>query len=314
MLLEACRAAAPMNKEQILNIVQERYRKTATRGWVNAFIGRHLDALQTCRSIPQEDTRLAVPRSQLEEHLYILQVHLAGKCAELVFNLDELDSADWEDRKIRKVIAPAAVRKEDVYHSESRRPRHMTLLACVSAAGDAITPMLITTTSIHASLWSRGLRQNEDVMVRRRTPAYSDEELFFEYITGIFIPYVDAVRSRAGLGTETAILLMDSALPHTSSRILQALGEKNIVAITFPAHMTNLFQALDLVFFGASKKLKPAAVGEFDDGSVKAQITQLLQTYAQAATSATIRGPSERQEWIWMSRPCHLGFELLSRD
>jgi hypothetical protein len=68
------------------------------------------------------------------------------------------------------------------------------------------------------------------------------------------------------------------------------LGEKNIVAITFLAHTTNLFQALDLVFFGALKKLKPTAVGEFDDGSVHAQITQLLQAYEPAATSATIRG------------------------
>jgi hypothetical protein len=91
----------------------------------------------------------------------------------------------------------------------------MTLLACVSAAGDAVTSMLITTTPIHASLWSRGLRQNEDVMVRRHTPAYIDEELLFEYITSILIPCVDAVRSHAGLETETAILLMDSAHPHT---------------------------------------------------------------------------------------------------
>jgi hypothetical protein len=83
---------------------------------------------------------------------------------------------------------------------------------------------------------------------------------------------------------------MDSALPHTSGRILHTLGEKNIVAVTFPAHTTNLFQALDLVFFGALTKLKPTAVGEFDDGSVNAQITQLLQAYEQAATSATIMG------------------------
>jgi hypothetical protein len=127
-------------------------------------------------------------------------------------------------------------------------------------------------------------------MVLRRTPAYIDEELFFEYITSIFIPYVDAARSCAGLQTETAILLMDSALPHTSNRTLRTLGEKTIVAITFPAHTTNLFQALNRVFFGALKKLKPTAVGEFDDGSVNAQITQLLQAYEQAATSATIRG------------------------
>jgi hypothetical protein len=35
-------------------------------------------------------------------------------------------------------------------------------------------------------------------------------------------------------------------------------------------------------------------VGEFDDGSVNAQITQLLQAYEQAATSATIRGSFRR--------------------
>jgi hypothetical protein len=53
-------------------------------------------------------------------------VHVTGKCAELVFNLDELGSADWEDRKVKKVVASAVVRKEDVYHSVSRRHRYMT--------------------------------------------------------------------------------------------------------------------------------------------------------------------------------------------
>jgi hypothetical protein len=115
ILLEAFRAAAPMNKKQLLHSVHEGYWKTATGGWVNAVIGRHLDALQTCRSIPQEDTRSAVPTSQLEEHLHVLQVHLAGRCGELVFNLDELGSADWENPNMTKVIAPAAVRKDDVF-------------------------------------------------------------------------------------------------------------------------------------------------------------------------------------------------------
>jgi hypothetical protein len=71
VLLKAFRATAPMNTKQRLHIVQERYWKTVTRGWVNAFIGRHLDAFQTYQSIPEEVTRLGVPRSQLEEHLHI---------------------------------------------------------------------------------------------------------------------------------------------------------------------------------------------------------------------------------------------------
>jgi hypothetical protein len=40
MLLEAFHAGAPMDKKQLLHIVQECYRKTATWGWVNAFIVR----------------------------------------------------------------------------------------------------------------------------------------------------------------------------------------------------------------------------------------------------------------------------------
>jgi hypothetical protein len=78
--------------------------------------------------------------------------------------------------------------------------------------------------------------------------------------------------------------------------------------------MTNLFQAREFVFFGALKKLKPTAVSEFDDGPVNPQITQLLEAYEHAAISATIRDPSERQEWIWMSRACHSGFESSKTD
>jgi hypothetical protein len=117
---------------------------------------------------------MLVPRVHLEEHIGLLHTHVAGKCGELVFNLDELGSSDWEVRRIRKVIAPSIVRKEDVYHSVSRRHRHVTLLTCLSAAGDSLTPMIITGSAIRPSLWSRGLRQDEDVAIRIRTAASLD--------------------------------------------------------------------------------------------------------------------------------------------
>jgi hypothetical protein len=290
MLLEAFQSGKAMTRKEFLLTVRERYDPELTKGWVNTFIGRHLDQLQTCRSLPQEEMRMLVPRVYLEEHIRTLHAHVAGKFAELVFNLDELGSADWEDRKIKKVIASSSVRKEDVFHAVSRRHRHTTLLACLSAAGDSLTPMIVTASAIRPSLWARGLRQDEDAMTRHRTPAYVDEELFAEYLFTVFIPYVTCVRNRPELENEPAVLLMDSALPHTSDRVKRILGENNIIAITFPAHTTNLFQALDLVFFGALKKLKPSARGEIGDESVEGAITKLLQAYEQTATSATIRG------------------------
>jgi hypothetical protein len=168
-LVEAFRAGKGMTREELLQMVRQHYDRALMDGWVKAFIGPHLDALKTCRPLPQEDTRLTVSKVELEEHIQTMKVkvHVAGKFSELVFNLDELGSTDWEDRKVKKVIVPADVGKEDVYHAVSRRHRHITLLACVSAAGDAPTPMLIAGNPILESLWSRGFRPDEDVMVRR---------------------------------------------------------------------------------------------------------------------------------------------------
>jgi hypothetical protein len=94
--------------------------------------------------------------------------------------------------------------------------------------------------------------------------------------------------------TETGVFLMDSALPHRSARILQLLRQNNILVITFPAHTTKLFQALDFVFFGALKTLKATAEGEFDDDSVNAQIAKLIQADEQIATSGTIHGSFQK--------------------
>jgi hypothetical protein len=203
--------------------------------------------------------------------------------------LDELGSADWEDRKATKVIVPAGEAKEEVDHPVSRRHRHMTLLACVSASGDALTPLVITASLISDALSCRGVRSGEDAMIRHGSPAYITEELFCKHISNVFIPYVLAVRYLSGFQNEMAVLLMDSAVPYESERLRRLLGENNILAITFPAHTTILFQALDHVFFGVLKRLKASAVGEFDDYSVNAHITELIQACEQIAVSSTIQ-------------------------
>jgi hypothetical protein len=95
----------------------------------------------------------------------------------------------------------------------------MTLLACVSASDDALTPLVITASPVPGALWSRGLREGEDAMIRHRSPAYLTEELLSEYISNVFIPYVLAVRDRPGFQNEMALLLIDSVVPRTSERV-----------------------------------------------------------------------------------------------
>jgi hypothetical protein len=68
-VIEAFRAGKGMTRKELLQMVRQNYDRALMDGWVKAFIGRHLDALKTCRPLPQEDTRLTVPRVELEEHI-----------------------------------------------------------------------------------------------------------------------------------------------------------------------------------------------------------------------------------------------------
>jgi hypothetical protein len=68
--------------------------------------------------------------------------------------------------------------------------------------------------------------------------------------------------------------------------------------LKFPDQTTNLFLALDLVFFGSLKHLKATAAGEFGDDSANDHITKLIQAYEQTATSSTIRGSFRRAGMI----------------
>jgi hypothetical protein len=146
------------------------------KGWIHSFLRRYLDVLQECCSIPFEDTRLMVSHKQLEQHINIMKLFLAKKCWELVFNLDEVNSSEWDDQKPKQVIVPQNILADDMYYSISRRYRHVTFLACVSVTEDVLMPMIISEPPVRDSLWTKILRQDENVMIRQWNPAYVNKD------------------------------------------------------------------------------------------------------------------------------------------
>ena len=100
------------------------------------------------------------------------------------------------------------------------------------------------------------LRQNEDVMIRVRGPPYIDVALFSEYINTVLIPYINCIEEKYDVDDQEAVILMDSFSEHCNELNLKCLGENRIIALCFPPHTTNIFQALDLSLFGVFKKSK----------------------------------------------------------
>jgi hypothetical protein len=171
--------------------------------------------------------------------------------------------------------------------------------------------MIISQAPIRDCSWSRRLGRDEVAMVRQRKPAYIDEQLFDEYRSRGFIPYLANLRSHDIFPPEIVRFLIDPASPRVSGHYLSLSGDNRVLAVAFPDHPTKVFQALGLLFLDLLKKLKAIARGEFDDCSVDDQITKLGQAYQQTATSMTIRASFGKVELVQdtSSRPFSLMFD-----
>jgi hypothetical protein len=105
----------------------------------------------------------------------------------------------------------------------------------------------------------------------------------------VFVPYILQLRENPVFADQLGVLLMNSVAARRSEGNLRLLGENKIIALVFPAHTTNLFQGLKLVFFGALKNNKEHLANKPDNASVHGQIWKLVRAEEQTATSFTIR-------------------------
>jgi hypothetical protein len=134
----------PVRKTEIKDYCTAQLKVSITRGWVNSFVLRHSDQIFKTKSTPQEQQRLQVPRMFLERIVQDLKEHVQRCVVELVFNFDEVGISDWENRKTKTVIVPATMCGQTIPHEIPRIVKHISVIACVSAARESLTPYIIT--------------------------------------------------------------------------------------------------------------------------------------------------------------------------
>jgi hypothetical protein len=150
----------------------------------------------------QEHPRLEVPREFLDETTCDLREHVHATKAELVFNLAEVGMSEWEDRKEKKVILPMTMDDQTIHYRESRSMKHISVIACITAGGEYLTPFIVTShisDGIRKRLMSRGVRLAVDFVLRQRLKPYVSRKLFLEYIKTIFVPYLNELWTRKNL-------------------------------------------------------------------------------------------------------------------
>jgi hypothetical protein len=73
-----------------------------------------------------------------------LHDYVQGCVVELVLDLDEIGISDWENRKTTKAMVPAAMLGPMLHHGVSRNVKQISVIACMSAAGELLLPDIMT--------------------------------------------------------------------------------------------------------------------------------------------------------------------------
>jgi hypothetical protein len=131
-----------VTRTELLSYCIATFGTAVTRGWVDSFLSRHVAELFETKSSPQENERLEVPRGFLEAVIECIRTHVQNACADLVCNLDEIVISEWEDRVVRQVIVPSAMREQKIFHRIHRVLKHISVVTCISAGGDQTIPFL----------------------------------------------------------------------------------------------------------------------------------------------------------------------------
>jgi hypothetical protein len=185
-----------VTRADLRHYCQAKYSVSISRGWVDSFILRRRDDLAEIKSMRQEDMRLEIPHVFWNEAICCLREHIEGMKAELAFNLEEVGVFEWEGRRDKKVVIPRTISGQTMHHRASRNVKHISIITCIRAAGESLTPYIVTSQesqSIRRKLMSRGIRLGVDLVFRQQSKSYLNADLFLEYISSIFISCLNEV-------------------------------------------------------------------------------------------------------------------------
>jgi hypothetical protein len=115
-----------------------------TPGWLNSFMSRPIDELCNVKSSPQEAEPLEIPPCFLDQMLICIIQFVQDHPTEVVFNLEEVGISEWEDIQTKTIIVPKSRSEQTMHHKVNRNLKHVSMIACVSAAGESLIPYIVT--------------------------------------------------------------------------------------------------------------------------------------------------------------------------
>lgn len=176
------------------------------------------------------------------------QINVNGYNPYLVFNMDEtmLKSTTKKYKVFHMKDAPNISIQED-----EERGMHITLALCISAAGEALTPLaILECQTLPDELRSLGVYYNWAY----QPSGWMTKDIFENWIKDVFVPKVEATRLQYNWPNEPALLFVDGHSSRNNDPLYDYLLDRNIKLAKLPPHSSHILQPLDRGINGSFKQ------------------------------------------------------------
>lgn len=231
---------------------------------------------------PIEAARFNVDPDDISQYFEDLRKIIQDEPADLICNFDETGFDAFADATERYVVAPVERAEEARGYPVTRNEKRVTLLACITASGRRLKPLVISgRKTIDDELFELGYTP-DDVMFPHSATGYMTSTIFAEWLEEVFVPYINEQRAVYG-SCAYGYALADNCTAHEGDMIDDIMTENGIYSIPLVSHSSDKTQMLDLGLFGTVKTAQSRIYLPDGLSTQTTQIARLLAAWGAVA-------------------------------
>ena len=268
-----------LSLERGKNVTKNALRKVLTKS----------ETAKTIVANPEEASRMRMNHVAVDNYMTTTPTLINNVHAAFVFNMDESGINEYANAKAKKVLVGFNSGLTSIRYPVRRDTSHATLVACIASDGTSTKPLvIIKELTIRERLVREGWTRRK-VMFAHTTTGYINQDVFLDWVVGVFVPEVERRRVELEMPEQQAFLVMDNCTAHTDPPVLRILAEHGVVPVFIPPHGSHVFQPLDRVAFASFKRNLRSAVPEQADKQTTRLLT-ILESWEKVVMNKTIMG------------------------
>lgn len=238
-------AKTPMAPRDIVEYVQENFKKNVSASWPQGFVEQHSKQLAIVEAFPLENNRIEIKRKDIEQYCRDVDEKICQYDWRLIYNWDECGLDDRTDVS-KMVVVSKRNESKKVYFKSTRSSGHVTIFPGICLDGMDFPPLIIMTSkTMDNDLKQFGFPNSHMGYLVSTKTGFNNADCMLEYVKNVIVPFCDQKRKFLELVGHRVLILQDSMSAHIDDRVQKELNDNGIDTFEFVPHSSHFCQPCD---------------------------------------------------------------------